>query len=99
MGRNPQAAGVNGTSPEIPNTVDADPYATAGKAAAVARQGESERASTRASAVKRDVAALVALRASVASVLSLCVRRESVDSLMPRRQEMRNADCGMRNVV
>jgi hypothetical protein len=47
----------------------------------------------------RDVAAVVALRASVASVLSLCVRRESVDSLMPRRQEMRNADCGMCNVV
>ncbi len=52
MGRNPQAyAGVNGTSPEIPDTVDADPYATAGKAAAVARQGESARASTGASAV------------------------------------------------
>jgi len=44
VGRNPQAAGVNGTSPEIPDTVDADPYATAGKAAAVARQGESRRA-------------------------------------------------------
>ena len=51
MGRNPQAAGLNGTSPEIPYTVDADPYATAGKAAAVARQGESELASTGASAV------------------------------------------------
>jgi hypothetical protein len=51
VGRNPQTAGVNGTSPEIPNTVDADPYATAGKAVAVARQGESERASTGASAV------------------------------------------------
>jgi len=51
VGRNPQVAGVNGTSPEIPNTVDADPYATAGKAAAVARQGESRPASTGASAV------------------------------------------------
>ena len=51
MGRNPQAAGVNGTSPEIPDTVDADPYATAGKAAAVARSGQSGRASTGALAV------------------------------------------------
>jgi len=52
VGRNPQVhAGLNGTSPEIPSTVDADPYATAGKAAAVARQGESRRASTGASAV------------------------------------------------
>lgn len=51
MGRNPPTAGVNGTSPEIPNTVDADPYATAGKAAAGARQGESALASTGASAV------------------------------------------------
>jgi len=52
VGRNPQMhAGVNGTSPEIPYTVDADPYATAGKAVAVARPGESARASTGASAV------------------------------------------------
>ncbi len=51
MGRNPPAAGLNGTSPEIPDTVDADPYATAGKAAAVARPGESGPASTGASAV------------------------------------------------
>ena len=51
MGRNPQSAGVNGTSPEIPYTVDADPYATAGKAAAGARPGESGPASTGASAV------------------------------------------------
>lgn len=51
MGRNPPAqAGVNGTSPEIPDTVDADPYATAGKAGAGARQGESARASTGAAA-------------------------------------------------
>ena len=51
MGRNPQLAGLNGTSPEIPFTVDADPYATAGKAAAGARQGKSAPASTGASAV------------------------------------------------
>ena len=51
MGRKPPAAGLNGTSPEIPFTVDADPYATAGKAAAGARQGESRPASTGASAV------------------------------------------------
>jgi len=52
VGRNPQVhAGLNGTSPEIPSTVDADPYATAGKAAAVARQGQGARASTGASAV------------------------------------------------
>ena len=51
MGRNPPAAGVNGTSPEIPSTVDADPYATAGKAVAGARQGESAPASTGAIAV------------------------------------------------
>ena len=52
MGRNPPShAGVNGTSPEIPYTVDADPYATAGKAAAVARQGKSAPASTGALAV------------------------------------------------
>ena len=52
MGRNPQShAGLNGTSPEIPSTVDADPYATAGKAAAVACQGQGARASTGASAV------------------------------------------------
>jgi hypothetical protein len=42
---------VNGTSPEIPDTVDADPYATAGKAAAAARPGERGPASTGASAV------------------------------------------------
>ncbi len=52
MGRNPpRPAGLNGTSPEIPYTVDADPYATAGKAGAVARYGEGEHASTGASAV------------------------------------------------
>ena len=51
MGRNPPAAGLNGTSPEIPFTVDADPYATAGKAAATARPGERGPASTGASAV------------------------------------------------
>ena len=51
MGRNPLQAGMNGTSPEIPNTVDADPYATAGKAAAAARPGERGPASTGASAV------------------------------------------------
>ena len=52
MGRNtPAQAGGNGTSPEIPFTVDADPYTTAGKAIAVARQGESRRASTGAIAV------------------------------------------------
>ena len=51
MGRNPPAAGLNGTSPEIPFTVDADPYATAGKAVAAARYGQGERASTGASAV------------------------------------------------
>jgi len=52
VGRNPQVhAGLNGTSPEIPSTVDADPYATAGKAAAAARYGQGERASTGASAV------------------------------------------------
>ena len=51
MGRNPPVAGLNGTSPEIPFTVDADPYATAGKAAAGARQGKSAPASTGASAV------------------------------------------------
>ncbi len=52
MGRNPPSqAGLNGTSPEIPFTVDADPYATAGKAGAVARHGEGARASTGASAV------------------------------------------------
>jgi hypothetical protein len=44
-------AGMNGTSPEIPYTVDADPYPTAGKAPAAARQGESGPASTGASAV------------------------------------------------
>ena len=42
---------MNGTSPEIPYTVDADPYATAGKAAAAARPGERGPASTGASAV------------------------------------------------
>jgi len=42
---------MNGTSPEIPNTVDADPYATAGKAGAAARPGERGPASTGASAV------------------------------------------------
>ena len=51
MGRNPPAAGLNGTSPEIPDTVDADPYATAGKAGADARYGQGARASTGASAV------------------------------------------------
>ena len=51
MGRNPPQAGMNGTSPEIPFTVDADPYATAGKAAAAARPGERGPASTGASAV------------------------------------------------
>ena len=51
MGRNPPVAGLNGTSPEIPFTVDAAPYATAGKAAAGARQGKSAPASTGASAV------------------------------------------------
>ena len=51
MGRKPPVAGVNGTSPEIPFTVDADPYATAGKAAATARPGERGPASTGASAV------------------------------------------------
>jgi len=51
VGRNPPVAGLNGTSPEIPFTVDADPYATAGKAAAGARQGKSAPASTGASAV------------------------------------------------
>ena len=44
-------AGMNGTSPEIPNTVDADPYATTGKAPATARSGQSGPASTGASAV------------------------------------------------
>ena len=39
MGRNPRAnAGMNGTSPEIPFTVDADPDTTPGKAGAAARQ-------------------------------------------------------------
>ena len=51
MGRNPPTAGLNGTSPEIPYTVDADPYATAGKAPATARAGERGPASTGASAV------------------------------------------------
>jgi hypothetical protein len=51
VGRKPPVAGLNGTSPEIPNTVDADPYATAGKAAAAARPGERGPASTGASAV------------------------------------------------
>ena len=52
MGRNPRAnAGMNGTSPEIPFTVDADPDTTPGKAGAAARQGESGPASTGASAV------------------------------------------------
>lgn len=51
MGRKPPTAGLNGTSPEIPNTVDADPYATAGKATATARPGERGPASTGASAV------------------------------------------------
>lgn len=51
MGRKPPTAGLNGTSPEIPNTVDADPYATAGKAAAAARSGERGPASTGALAV------------------------------------------------
>jgi len=51
VGRNPPQAGMNGTSPEIPYTVDADPYATAGKAAAAARPGERGPASTGASAV------------------------------------------------
>ena len=40
---------MNGTSPEIPDTVDADPYATAGKARAAARPGERGPASTGAS--------------------------------------------------
>ena len=44
-------AGMNGTSPEIPYTVDADPYATTGKAPATARSGQSGPASTGASAV------------------------------------------------
>ena len=52
MGRNPRAnAGMNGTSPEIPFTVDADPHATTGKAPATARPGESGPASTGALAV------------------------------------------------
>ena len=51
MGRNPQDAGMNGTSPEIPYTVEADPYTTAGKALAAARPGQSGPASTGASAV------------------------------------------------
>ena len=52
MGRNPRAnAGMNGTSPEIPFTVDADPDTTPGKAGAAARQGESGPASTGALAV------------------------------------------------
>jgi len=51
VGRKPPVAGLNGTSPEIPFTVDADPYATAGKAAATARPGERGPASTGASAV------------------------------------------------
>ena len=51
MGRNPPVAGLNGTSPEIPFTVDADPYATAGKATATARAGKRGPASTGASAV------------------------------------------------
>ena len=51
MGRKPPVAGLNGTSPEIPFTVDADPYATAGKVGAVARSGQSGPASTGASAV------------------------------------------------
>src|SRR3990172_10217399 len=38
VGRNPQDAGMNGTSPEIPYTVEADLLATAGKAIAAARQ-------------------------------------------------------------
>src|SRR3990172_7375190 len=42
---------MNGTSPEIPDTVDADPYATAGEAAAAVRPGERGPASTGASAV------------------------------------------------
>jgi len=41
VGRNPQHSGMNGTSPEIPHAVDADRYATAGKAPAVAHRGES----------------------------------------------------------
>ena len=44
-------AGMNGTSPEIPFTVGADPLATAGKAAAAARSGERGPASTGAAAV------------------------------------------------
>ena len=51
MGRNPQDAGMNGTSPEIPYTVEADPYPTGGKAAAAARPGQSGPASTGAPAV------------------------------------------------
>jgi hypothetical protein len=42
---------MNGTSPEIPYTVEADPLSTAGKAAAAARSGESGPASTGAVAV------------------------------------------------
>ncbi len=52
MGRKPPTeAGLNGTSPEIPFTVDADPLATAGKAIAAARPGERGPASTGAAAV------------------------------------------------
>ena len=51
MGRKPPGAGLNGTSPEIPFTVDVDPDTTPGKAPAAARQGESGPASTGASAV------------------------------------------------
>ena len=42
---------MNGTSPEIPYTVDADPDTTPGKAGAAARAGESGPASTGALAV------------------------------------------------
>src|SRR3990172_7723093 len=51
VGRNPQDAGMHGTSPEIPYTVEADPYPTGGKAAAAARPGQSGPASTGAPAV------------------------------------------------
>jgi hypothetical protein len=54
-----------------------------------------------ASAVKRDVAALVAVRGSVSSMLSSGVKRGAANSSMPREFEMRKTervrDCGIRN--
>jgi hypothetical protein len=52
VGRKPQMrAGLNGTSTEIPCTVDADLFATVGRARGAARPGERGPASTKTSAV------------------------------------------------